>query len=501
MKNLILCICLGLVSIAKADTWPGAKPKLVVLVVIDQFRADYLSRFKNKFSENGFKALIADGAYFPFGEYDVMQSMTAPGHATVLTGAYPYQMGIPLNEWYDQKSKSVQYCVDDSSAKTVGGLQQEGDGRSPKNLLGTTVGDELKNADIPTRVYSIALKDRAAILMGGHRADLAMWYENKSSQWVSSDYYLKDRIVPAWMKVLNSKTTEKCNTTQVCGINLTVQAAQAAIEKLKLGSEKTTDVLAISFSSHDFAGHMYGPNAPEMELMTLAEDKAIENLRMTIQNKVPGGLKDVIFILTGDHGIPPSGDYLKNTGIDFGAIDEKNLVLEIEKSLSKKFGSDKTSKWINFVSDFNFYLDENLLRDKKLKSADVENEVKIILSKQSGFAHVITKSEVEKRQLPPGMFERQILKTFYAGRSGHVIALPKAFYTNVSHNHVTHMTSYTYDRSVPIIFSGMGIRKGTYAEKAEVVDIAPTLSFLLGVLPPALNEGRVLKEILKDVVH
>src|SRR5690606_8955064 len=143
----------------------------------------YISRFESKFSKNGFKALINDGAYFPYGEYDVLQSMTGPGHATVLTGAYPYQMGIPLNDWYDQKTRSKLYCVEDPGVKTVGAPDRPHVGTSPKNLIGTTVGDELKNISQKSRVLSVAVKDRAAILMGGHRANLSFWYDDETHRW------------------------------------------------------------------------------------------------------------------------------------------------------------------------------------------------------------------------------------------------------------------------------------------------------------------------------
>lgn len=494
----MFCIGCSLFSVAQAETWPPKKPKLVVVIVIDQFRADYLSPFQNKFGKNGFRALVDDGAYFPFGEYDLLQSMTAPGHATILTGAYPYQMGIPLNDWYDQKTKAEQYCVEDRSAQSVNNLGMNFVGRSPRNLVGTTLGDELKNADIPSRVFAIALKDRASILLGGHRADLALWYERKAKSWVSSDYYLKDRKLPDWVNELNQQIPEdECDTATSCGLILTGQAAEVAVDKLKLGAENTLDVLAISFSSHDFAGHAHGPNAPIMETMTLTEDKVIESLRKKLDRKVPGGLKNVLFVLTGDHGIPPTADYLKDTGIESGRIVEKDLVEALESALTKKFGKRKKS-WISFVSDLNFYLDEEAILASKIKIEDVEAEAKRTLQKNPSFAFVFTRSDVERRQLPPAMFERKILKTYFPGRSGHIIAVPKPFFA-ISLAAVTHMTAYSYDRTVPILFSGFGIRKGTYAGKAEVVDIAPTLSFMLGIVPPALSEGRVLGEALKAV--
>nr|AGU12008.1 Type I phosphodiesterase/nucleotide pyrophosphatase [uncultured organism] len=492
---LALFLC---VQSASAAVWPAKKPKVVVVIVIDQFRADYLSRFQSQFSANGFRALMNNGAYFPYGEYDILQSMTGPGHATILTGSYPYQAGIPINDWYDQKTRGTVYCVEDPNFKTVGAPGKPNIGTSPKNLVGTTVGDEMKNAGFEGRVVSLALKDRAAILMGGHRADLAMWFDSGAKKWVSSEYYLKDGKVPAWMGNLNAGFEGKvCDLATPCGTARTAEAFQALFNEYKIGQGKGTDLIAVSFSSHDYAGHKHGANSTELEQMTLSEDKAIAETRAFLQKRVPGGLANVTFVLTGDHGVSPSPDYLAKTGIATGRINEDELVSELEDGLVKKFGKAKNAKWITSVHDFNFYLDVEGVAAAKLELSDVQNEVKRLLQPKEWLAQVFTQSEWETRKLPPGQFERQINKTFYRGRSGHVIAIQKPFYINASKNAADHMTGYTYDRTVPILFSGFGIKNGVFGDKAEIVDIAPTLSFLVGVIPPALSEGKVLVKALK----
>jgi predicted AlkP superfamily pyrophosphatase or phosphodiesterase len=471
--------------------WPANPPKLVVMIVIDQFRADYLSRFDAKFGKDGFKALMKQGAYFPYGEYDILHSMTAPGHATVLTGAYPYQMGIPLNDWFDQKQNKSIYCVEDAEF-----------GRSPQNLVGTTLGDEMKNADLKTRVVSLALKDRAAILMGGHRADLALWYDDQARQWTSSDYYLKKAALPPWVKKINSdKTFDKCELDTACGIELTTKAFETAVKDLKLGQTPGVDLIAVSFSSHDYAGHRYGPNAPEMETMTLAEDKAIARIRKIISSVVQGGLSNTTFVLTGDHGIAPTLDYLAATGIEAGTIVEADLTKKMETIIKQDCGSakasDKDVPWIQAVIDFNFYINEKAALDSKCGLTKIEEIIKKELLADPRFVQAYTQDDIESRKLPPGQFGRQADKTFYRGRSGHVTGIQKPFYTNASKHHANHMTGYTYDRTVPLLFSGHGIQPGLYADKAEVIDIAPTLAFLVGVVPPALSEGKVLKSALR----
>ncbi len=496
-------ISLFLFVSAEAAIWPGQKPKLVVMIVIDQFRADYLSRFQNKFGPNGFKSLLQNGAYFPFAEYDILQCMTGPGHATVLTGAYPYQMGIPVNDWYDQKSHGAMYCVGDKTMELVGldlDKDHSHDGVSPKNLIATTVGDELKNAGMQSKIISVALKDRAAVLMGGHRADLALWNDGESGRWISSKYYLKDGKLPQWVQSLNhSGDATHCDWAKSCGVEKTVKAFKAALENYKLGQGSATDILAVSFSSHDYAGHRFGPNSKEIEDMTLAEDKAIAEIVSTVKKSVPGGLNNTLFILTGDHGVAPKVDYSQAAGIESERINENVLADEMNAVLNKNYGKPKSGKWITYIVDFNFYVDEDSAQELKADMEKVEGDMKAVLIKNPGFAQVFTRAEYESKKLPPLMFERQILKTYYKGRSGHVIGITKPFYINETKNQATHLSGYSYDRTVPLIFSGFGIKSGTYAERAEVVDIAPTLSFILGVIPPSLSEGRVLKEILRSV--
>ena len=490
---LVLGLACGFCLQVHAAPWATSKPKLVVVLVIDQFRADYIPRFQHLFGKDGFKALINNGAYFPYGEYDLLQAMTGPGHATVLIGAYPYQMGIPLNDWWDQKKNAASYCVQDAEAKTVG-TSTVRESSSPKNLQG---GDELKNADWPSKVIGVAIKDRAAILMAGHRADLAFWMDREDKKWITSDYYRKDGKLPDWMNTLNLKIKgSKCDLELPCGIETTVEAVKAVLTGEKLGQGKGSDILAISFSSFDFAGHHHGPNADEMRVMTVAEDKAIADIRAAVRAKVPGGLKNVTFVLTGDHGVAPKPEYLAKTGIETGRLSEPGLLKGVNEALDKKFGKPKNRLWVNFTVDFNFFIDEENVRDAKLEITKIENEIKEILLKNPGFIHVFTLSDYENNKLPPAMFERKIKKTYYRGRSGHVVGIQKAFYINDSKKDANHMSGYVYDRTVPIIFSGFGIN-GLNSTPAEVIDIAPTIAFLLGVLPPALSEGKVLSAALK----
>ena len=239
MKKITLLVLIGPIFLSirtyaldLRKTAEIKKPKLIVVLIIDQFRADYLTRFKERFlpAQNkkgaigGFNYLISNGAYFPYAQYEILQAMTGPGHASLLTGSYPYQSGIPINDWYDSQSGKNMYCVEDEASPIVG-LKENSDlkkirGMSPKNLIGTTVGDELKNAGYPSKVISIALKDRAAILLGGHRADLALWFDPSSFQWVSSKYYLPEDHLPTWVTTLNEEIKIKKSPIKVWSAKL-----------------------------------------------------------------------------------------------------------------------------------------------------------------------------------------------------------------------------------------------------------------------------------------
>jgi predicted AlkP superfamily pyrophosphatase or phosphodiesterase len=524
------------------------RPKLILVVVYDQFRADYLTRFRHRFlpavgkggSVGGFQYLLNKGAFFPNGQYELLQDMTGPGHATILSGSYPYQSSIALNDWVDAKTGEKVYCVEDKSASTVGATPKDPHvGTSPANFIGTTVGDELKNAGYQSKVVAIALKDRASILMGGHRADLAMWFNAESMQWVSSRYYLPDGKLPAWITELNDRIKAKVGqkghwngtpskdllrddsvvldkklqsfgltfphefdlgtkwamSTPV-GTEATAEAAMKAAEVFKLGNGPHSDILAVSFSSHDYMGHVFGPNTGEMEEMTVADDKALASLLNYFQKHVPGGLKNVTVVLTADHGIPPNPDWLVKKKIAAGRLEEKKLVDKVEGRLRKVIGDPKSEKWIVGVSDFNFYLDHRSVAESSLGREAIENALREALRSESdAWAYVFTSTDVRRRTLPAGLLEKQILKSYYFGRSGDVVAIPKPFFMNDGYT-TTHMTGYSYDRTVPIVLAGYGIRPGLFAESARVVDIAPTLSFLTGTIPPALSEGVVLGDAL-----
>ncbi len=475
------------------------KPKLIVVLVIDQFRADYLTKYQNEFvpagikgEVGGFNYLMKKGAYFPFAEYDVLESMTCPGHAMIATGSHPYFTGISLNDWYDSETRKKIYCVEDSKF-----------GISPRRLKTSTFGDELKNMSDASKVVSVALKDRAAVMLGGHRSDVTLWMDFNEFKWTTSPYYQKE--IPVWARAMNDKILKagvlkkrdknesQKSLVSPYGAQITREMAEAALKNENLGKNGRIDILAVSFSSHDLAGHIFGPNSSELKAMTLAEDKEISKFLGTLKKHL-GSLNEVMIVLTADHGVAPSVDYAVNAKLDAGRIEDLAMYKKIYERLDQKFG--KPSKaWISAGISFNYYINPEALKERKVSSELVEAEIKDVMKTFSGVFQVATRSEIAKGILPVGELGRQLIRQYIAAINGDVILIPKPFYINKGDAVVNHMTGYSYDRTVPLIIFGPNIKSGVYSTAAKVIDLAPTLSFVIGALPPATATGRVLSEI------
>lgn len=500
IKNILLILlCLGVVQ-AHALTHEkyAKKPKLVLLLVIDQFRGDYLSKYQSDFipvggkgEVGGFNYLMKKGAYYPSAEYDVIQCMTCPGHAMIATGTHPYFTGIPLNDWFDVNTRKKTYCAEDTEF-----------GISPRRLKTTTFGDELKNISENSKVVSVALKDRSAVMMGGHRADAVVWMDFDQFQWVTSKYYAKE--APAWAQQATEslrkngilKKDAKADNMKALitpvGAQVTREIAEAALKAENLGKNGRTDVLAVSFSSHDMAGHQFGPNSPELKAMTLAEDKEISKLLGTIKKQL-GSLNDVVIALTADHGVAPSVDYAQAAKLDAGRIEYLALYKKINERLDAKFGKP-VKEWIIAGISYNFYINPEALKDRKVASADVQAEIKDVMRTQPGVFDVATGADIAKGILPPGELAKQLTRQYIPGVSGDILLIPKPFYISKGEAPVNHMTGYAYDRTVPLVILGPNIKPGVYTA-GKVIDLAPTLTFVMGALPPASVTGRVLSEI------
>lgn len=486
--------------------------KLGVVISIDQFRADYLMRYK--FS-GGLKFLKEGGAYMPLADHGLLQNMTGPGHAAIMSGTYPYRHGISTNYWFNRDKGTTEYCTQDDERKIIGsgGVVAGAPGMSPKLFNGTTLGDELKNVDRSSKVVAVAVKDRAAILMAGKRADQVYWLDNKNCQWVTSDFYIKE--LPGYVKKLNTdlaslksgkkyswgpyKDMTYCNSeslrTPWIGKE-SLKLALAAVDELKLGKGTDTDLLLVSLSSHDYLGHQLGPNSESLLEMTQDEDKMIGEFIQEIGKRVPGGLTNVFFALTGDHGTPPSADAIPKEKLANENIKEEEILNLLEKLLTDEYGKAKGGKWIQNMTEFQLYLNQEALKSAKVSVADVGHFLRPRLVRERYLDQLLIRDEIlYDRKVPPGDFGKVVDHTL-TRHSGDLLMILNPYHWSDSYP-LTHMTHYSYDRYVPLVIWGKTFKPGTYRAVVNVVDLAPTLASVLNVLPPSQSEGRVMTEILR----
>lgn len=505
MKLLLLILFVPLLSFS-APSEKNPPPRLVVTIVIDQFRADLLMRFSDKFKKTGFRRLMDQGAVFPFAQYPTLQNMTCPGHTMILTGTVPARNGIPLNDWWNPETKRLTYCAEDPEF-----------GLSPRNMNGDTLGDEMKLRWPSAKVVGVALKDRAAIMLAGKAADAAYWYDEEQLQWVTSSYYknaspkMKNWNAPGtpkkgdailWKNSLGSRPFEhKYNwgteeaLSHPMSLDQARAATEAAFEAHGLGQDEIPDLLAFSISTHDLAGHRYGPDSAEIEDMTLQEDRVLSDFFAFLDKKVPGGLENVWIFFTADHGVAPTVERAKELGLDAGRMNQKENLKQLNALLKEKFGSCHGGDWIPGVKSFNFYWDLDCLTTARMQKKEVERFAKDQMLMWKGVENVFTRAEYEAGRLPAA-FETQIKKSYVPGTSGDIVIIPKPFWYEQGPP-ATHVTSYTYDRTVPLIFFGKPFKAGVYSTQAWVTDAAPTLAHALRVIAPAMTEGRVLSEALK----
>lgn len=471
------------------------KPKLVVVVVIDQFRSDFLTRYQKDFmpsSSLGFNHMMSTGAYFAQSTYGILQAMTCPGHAMILSGSYPAQTSISINEWYDAKNKKRAYCADDEEF-----------GLSPRRLKTTTYGDEVKNIYPDSKVFTVSLKDRSAIFLGGHRADMALWYEDKPNAWSTTKYYNGGKT-PAWLDKINAKQKTQGDLeaknieAAIRGTEATMEIAITALTEEKLGQRNNNgpDVLGVSMSNHDILGHKEGPDSPNIKKLTLLEDKMLAKLFAALKQK--NLLDKTVVVLTADHGIPPAPDLLRANKIASGELDFLSAIKIANEKLTKELGSSGKNAWIEGVFASHVYLNRARLAEKNIDPAKAQNIAKEIFEQLPGIYKVITREQVLKSQIPYFDLRFPVENSFVSDVSGDLMLIPEPFFAQKTGALVNHMTNWNYDNSVPVIMWGpKWFSAGVYAG-SKIVDIAPTLSFLSGVLPPAKSSGRVLDEAFRS---
>jgi Type I phosphodiesterase / nucleotide pyrophosphatase len=504
-------------------SWASAydgHPKLVVVIVIDQFRGDYLDRYHDQFGDAGFRILLDHGAYFPNCNYNYANTRTAPGHSTLFTGAYSNGHGIISNEWWDPKKRARVTSVEDDSTKLVGAEGKAG--ASPHNLMADTIGDELKLATQgQARVFGVSLKDRSAVLPAGYAADGAYWIDPKSGAWITSTYY-RDSL-PQWVKDFNSSRPQKYwdrewkdskgvvlgstahrkgrdgsdagfyevvgSTT--FGNEYEFEFARELIVYENVGRGAATDLLALSLSPNDILGHQVGPDSPQMKQMALDLDGELADFFNFLGHQI--GLADVWIALSADHGVATLPDAVKKLHIPAANLGGGKLEDQINQSLAAKYSPGHPAQYVKL--DYPLaWLDQDAFAAVHVKERDAEVAAGEAL-KQVGMRGYFTKSQLAEGEVPNTELGHKYLNSYSPEGSWYVMGIPDIYSVGPAKG-TDHASPYTYDTHVPLAFYGLPFRAGTYRTSVEPVDMAATLASLLGINAPTHSVGRVLTEAL-----
>ncbi len=526
---------------ASFETVLPDKPKLVVGIVVDQMRYDFLYRYAEKYSSGGFKRLVNEGFNCRNNHYDYAPTVTAAGHAAIFTGSIPAIDGIVGNEWFNQKTGKSVYCVEDTTVRTVGSDSKAGL-MSPKNLLVSTITDQLRIANnFQSKTIGIALKDRGSILPAGHTANAAYWFDSKNGAWITSTFYMND--LPQWVKDFNAakmpqkymvegwKTllpteqyTESTADNQVyesklsgektptfphelaaqSGVNLlelirttpfgntlTKDFALAAIKNENLGKSPKTDFLTVSFSSTDYVGHSFGPNSIEVEDTYLRLDKDIAEILTTLDNTL--GKDNYLVFLSADHGVADVPGFWQSQKLPAGVLDRSGAITEVKTALKTAFGE---GEFIRAEDNYQLYLNNSLLQEKKLTYAQIHAVVRETLLKREDVTDVIDLHNLANATLPD--YQLNFVKNgLNPRRSGDVMFVLNPSWFIGSKTGTTHGTLYPYDTHVPLLFYGWKVKTGETTTRTNISDIAPTVADFLNILEPNGSIGNVISGVKK----
>lgn len=516
------------------------KPKLVVGIVVDQMKTEYLYRFYDDFSNNGFKRLMKDGYTFHNMHYNYVPTYTAPGHASIYTGTTPSIHGIVGNDWYNRKLGREVYCTEDESVVSLGDINNDEGKMSPKNLVSTTITDELKLAtNFKGKVIGISIKDRGAILPAGHFANWAFWY-SKTGNFISSTFY--GLALPDWVtefnqekrympyinkgwdlfkplatyneslpddnpyegKLYNSiapvfpynlrdmfdKNDAGVIRATPFGNNIVADFAIKAIEKENLGKDSITDFLAVSFSSTDYIGHILGPRSMELQDTYLRLDETIAEFLTYLDKSV--GKNNYLIFLTADHAGAENATFLRDNKLNVNNIELKEI-----KSILKKFSIDTYGEdlVLNY-SSFNVFFNKEIIKNKGLELSKVKVAFKDFLMTQEQIKRVYTEEEILSNSGADYILN-SVANGYDVGQQRDLVIIYKPGYIEYHKTGTTHGSAYSYDTHVPLLFYGWNIKKGESHDKKVITEIAPTLSQLLKIPFPNGTEANVMTELFE----
>ena len=540
MKRIwgILILMVGFCGSIAAQSTPK-KPKLIVGIVVDQMRQDYLYKYADRYSEDGFKRLINEGFMMKNGHYNYIPTYTGPGHASVYTGTTPATHGIIGNNWYVKSTGESIYCAGDSTVSNVGGTPDNGQ-ISPRNLLTTTITDELRFASNKrSKVVGIAIKDRGASLPAGHLGD-AYWFDSENGDFMTSTYYHDE--LPAWVKAFNAKklpdsylnqswetlypidtytqsiaddnpfeasfsgkelSTFPYNLAELreqnggpgliaatpFGNSLTLDFAIAAIEGENLGKGKETDFLAMSFSSPDYIGHRFGPASVELEDNYLRLDRDMATLLQYLDKTIGEG--EYLIFLTADHGVADVATYMESEKVPSGNLNVSYIRSQLIGYMIAVYGA---GDWILNVSNEQVFLNEKLAKDQKLDLGKIEDELALFLLRFRGIKEVYTATTMKTAAFEEGR-AHSLQNGYNHKSSGNLLLILEPGWLTGGAKGTSHGTGFTYDTHVPILFFGWNVKSGSSSRYASITDIAPTLSMMLGIRLPNGSTGQPIIEI------
>jgi predicted AlkP superfamily pyrophosphatase or phosphodiesterase len=518
-----------------------SKPKLVVGIVIDQMRWDYLYRFLDAYkATGGFKRLLGEGFSCDNTFIPYLPTVTACGHACAYTGSVPAINGITGNTWWDNNLGKTVYCVEDKSVLAVGNNKAEDGQMSPRNLFVRTVTDELRLAsNFRSKTIGISMKDRGAVLPAGHAANAAYWYDGKAGNFITSTYYMK--ALPDWLQKFNERKLvdsfyqkgwdlsmdkqvyEKlCDTnynsyvkhkfgndssgfpystkqfagkdyskilTTPYGNDILAEMAKKLIAAEQMGKHDATDFLAISFSSTDYVGHDFGPNSWEI-LDTYARLDATLGSLLDYLDKNVGKNQYTIF-LTADHAAPPVPEFLNKHSIPGGRIEDGNIKGELNELLKKQ---TSVAKLVNHIYQFNIYLNHALIDSAKLDEASIKKTISQYLLKKEAVLQVV---DTENPNNVPAKISEMIVNGHNPQRSGDLIFITKPSILSSGRLGISHGLWNNDDSHIPLLFYGWGIKHGSLKRETYMTDIAATVAALLKIQMPNGSVGKVIEEVMK----
>ncbi|UMY64961.1 alkaline phosphatase PafA [Flavobacterium sp. HJ-32-4] len=542
MKKILSALLLVSLTLS-AQKKPAApeRPKLVIGIVVDQMRADYVYRFADKFGKGGFRRFLSNGFDCRNTYYNYVPTYTGPGHAAVYTGSVPAYNGIISNDWYDRKTKKSVYVAGDDSVNSVGTESSAGK-MSPSRLLSTTVTDELRlSNNRQSKVIGVCLKDRGSIMPAGHIPSAAYWFDNKTGNWITSTYYTdalpqwvvdfnarklcdtylskpwetllpldqytvglengsgfrvayrgeKDNRFPHDLPALKGQSGYELMRSTPFGDSYTVDFALEVLEKEKMGKGRFTDFLAVSFSCTDYVGHQFGINAIETQDTYARLDRDLERLFDYVEKNI--GMENVLIFLTADHGAAQTPDYLTSLHIPAGFLPTDTMVADLNRAIAAKYGE---GDWIEYYGNQQVYLNYATLESKKAERSQIVGVVVDYLRKQPGVQEVFDIGNPSALQDGNPQHAR-IANGLSPLRSGDVALLLQPSWfdgEHAAHGGTTHGSGWTYDTHVPLLWMGWKIKSGSSAEPVSISDIAVTVADLLRISWPNAAVGRPISD-------